>query len=83
MLKRTDWAYSSQPSAQFLQTNFPANRDVVRSITPAGGSLEKVRLCSLNGTHYAHFVFQTSAGDVSVFLRLNSPRERAYPRGFA
>lgn len=79
VLKRTDWAYSGQPSAQFVQTNFPGNRDLVRSITPAGGSLEKVRICSLNGTHYAHFVFQTSTGDLSVFLRVKAPGERAYP----
>lgn len=79
VLKRTDWAYSGQPSAQFVQTNFPGSRNLVRSITPPGGSLEKVRICSLNGTHYAHFVFQTSPGDVSVFLRVKTPGESAYP----
>jgi len=69
VLKRTDWAYSGVHSADFVQTNFPETPALVRMITPAGGSLEKVRLCSLKGTHYAHFVFQTPQGEVSVFLR--------------
>jgi len=79
-LKRTDWAYSGAPSAAFVQTNFPETPDLVRMITPARGWLEKVRLCSLKGTHYAHFVFQTPQGEVSVFLR-RAPGEDAYKPG--
>ncbi len=80
VLKRTDWAYSGAPSAAFVQTNFPEMPDLVHMITPAGGSLEKVRLCSLKGTHYAHFVFQTPQGEVSVFLR-RAPGEDTYKPG--
>src|SRR5215813_6747939 len=69
VLKRMDWAYSGAPSAAFVQTNFPETPNLVRMITPAGGSLEKVRLCNLKRTPYAHFVFQTPQGEVSVFLR--------------
>lgn len=49
-------------------------------ITPAGGSLEKVRLCSLTETHYAHFVFQIPQGEVSLFLR-RAPGEDTYQPG--
>jgi|SRR5215831_4489303 len=69
VLKRTDWAYSGAPSTVFVKANFPETPDLVQMITPAGALLEKVRLCNLKGTHYAHFVFHTPQGDVSVFLR--------------
>ncbi|HEY1939843.1 MAG TPA: hypothetical protein VGJ33_18065 [Candidatus Angelobacter sp.] len=78
VLKRTDWAYSGESSAKFVQSTFPGNPNLVRSITPAGGSLEKVRLCHLKTTQYAHFVFQTPAGEVSVFVRAKAPDERLY-----
>jgi len=81
VLKRTDWAYSGASSAAFVQTNFPEAPDVVRSITPAGGSLEKVRICRLKGTPYAHFVFQTPQGEASVFLRSKRPGEGSYTPG--
>jgi len=80
VLKRTDWAYNGAASAAFVQTNFPETPDLVRMITPAGGSLEKVRLCSLKETHYGHFVFQTPQGEVSVFLR-RVPAEDTYKPG--
>ena len=79
VLKRTDWAYSGESSTKLVQSTFPGNPGLVRSITPAGGSLEKVRLCHLETTmQYAHFVFQTPAGEVSVFVRARAPDERAY-----
>jgi Putative zinc-finger len=78
VLKRTDWAYSGKSSAQFVQSTFPGNPGLVRSITPAGGSLEKVRICHLEKTQYAHFVFQTPEGEVSVFVRARAPGERPY-----
>jgi anti-sigma factor RsiW len=78
VLKRTDWAYSGQSSARFVQSNFPETPELVRLITPAGGTFEKVRLCSLNGTHYAHFVFRMPAGEVSVFIRATRTDERTY-----
>ena len=78
VLKRTDWAYSGESSAQFVQSTFPGNPGLVRSITPAGGSLEKVRFCNLEGTRYAHFVFQTPGGEVSVFMRARAAGERPY-----
>lgn len=78
VLKRTDWAYSGESSTRFLQTNFPGTPDLVHSITPAGGAFEKVRICSLKGTHYAHFVFGTPQGEVSVFLRATTPGEHPY-----
>ena len=78
VLKRTDWAYSGESSAQFVQSTFPGNPALVRSITPAGGTLEKVRLCHLGKTQYAHFVFQTPGGEVSVFMRAKAPGERPY-----
>jgi hypothetical protein len=78
LLKRTDWAYSGQSSARFVQSNFPETLELVHLITPAGGTFEKVRLCSLNGTHYAHFVFRIPAGDVSVFIRATGTDESTY-----
>jgi Putative zinc-finger len=78
VLKRTDWAYNGPSSAQFLQSTFPGNPGLLRSITPAGGSLEKVRICHLERTPYAHFVFQTPGGEVSVFMRARAPGERPY-----
>lgn len=81
VLKRTDWAYSGTSSTAFVQTNFPDIPDLVRSITPAGGSLEKVRICRLKGTPYAHFVFQTPQGEASVFLRAKKPGEYTYTPG--
>jgi Putative zinc-finger len=78
MHKPADWVYSGEPSARFMQTNFPGNPDLVRSITPAGGAFEKVRICNLKGTHYAHFVFRTAEGEVSVFLRSRVPGEHPY-----
>jgi len=81
VLKRTDWAYSGQSSAEFMQNNFPTTPQLVTLITPAGGTFEKVRLCSLKGTHYAHFVFRTPEGEVSVFLRSKTPGEPAYAPG--
>jgi len=78
VLKRTDWAYSGDASARFVQTNFPGNPRLLRSITPAGGSLEKVRICHLKRTQYAHFVFETPKGEVSVFVRARTPGEQVY-----
>jgi|SRR5215472_16856263 len=78
VLKRTDWSYSGESSAQFVQSAFPGNPGLVRSIAPAGGSLEKVRFCHLGKTQYAHFVFQTPEGEVSVFMRTIAPGERPY-----
>jgi hypothetical protein len=78
VLKRTDWAYSGESSVGFVESNFPHNPELVHLITPAGGTFEKVRLCNLNGTRYAHFVFTTSAGEVSVFLRARVPGEHTY-----
>jgi hypothetical protein len=78
VLKRKDWAYSGESSAQFVQSTFPGNPGLLRSITPAGGSLEKVRFCHLERTQYAHFVFQTPGGEVSVFVRARAPGERPY-----
>jgi len=34
--------------------------------------------CSLNGTHYAHFVFRMLAGEVSVFIRARGTDESTY-----
>ena len=81
VLKRTDWAYSGASSTAFVQTTFPDTPDLVRSITPAGGSLEKVRICRLKGRPYAHFVFQTPQGEASVFLRAKKPGEYTYTPG--
>jgi hypothetical protein len=78
VLKRTDWAYGGESSAQFVQRTFHGNPSLLRSITPAGGTLEKVRICPLKGTQYAHFVFQTPGGEVSVFIRARAPGERPY-----
>jgi len=78
VLKRTDWAYSGQSSARFVQSSFPQTPELVHLITPAGGTFEKVRLCNLNGTHYAHFVFRMPPGEVSVFIRATRTDESTY-----
>jgi hypothetical protein len=49
---------------------------LLRSITPENAALEKVRLCNLRGTSYAHFVFKTGTVETSVFLLAN-PEGRA------
>jgi hypothetical protein len=43
VLRRTDWAYSGQSSARFVQSNFPETPELVHLITPVEGTFEKVR----------------------------------------
>lgn len=76
--KRTDWAYKPEDVARFLQRRFPQKQNLLPSITPEGASLEKVRLCVLRGTPYAHFVFKTGTVETSVYLETNSGGPSSY-----
>jgi hypothetical protein len=67
LLRHPDWAYQPQDVARFMQEQFP-QQDLLAVITPKGASFEKVRLCNLGGTQYAHFVFRTGSTETSVFL---------------
>jgi anti-sigma factor RsiW len=79
LLRHPDWDYQPADVARFIEQQFPQKQDLLRSITPKNASLEKVRLCNLRGTPYAHFVFKTGAVETSVFLRADtgSRRDRA------
>lgn len=70
LLRHPDWAYRTQDVARFMREQFP-QQDLLAVITPKGASFEKVRLCNLGGTQYAHFVFRTGATETSVFLLPN------------
>jgi hypothetical protein len=67
LLRHPDWAYQPQDVARFMLEQFP-RQDLLAAITPQGAQLEKVRLCNLGGTQYAHFVFRTGSTETSVFL---------------
>lgn len=67
LLRHPDWAYQPQDVARFMLKQFP-RQDLLAAITPKGAVFEKVRLCNLGGTQYAHFVFRTGSTETSVFL---------------
>jgi hypothetical protein len=70
LLRHPDWAYLPQDVAHFMQEQFP-QQDLLAAITPEGASFEKVRLCNVGGTKYAHFVFKNGSTETSVFLLPN------------
>ncbi|HET8888575.1 MAG TPA: zf-HC2 domain-containing protein [Candidatus Angelobacter sp.] len=67
LLRHPDWAYQPQDVARFMLKEFP-RQDLLATITPRDAVFEKVRLCNLGGTQYAHFVFRTGPTETSVFL---------------
>jgi hypothetical protein len=67
LLRHPDWAYQPEDVARFMVEEFP-RQDLLTAITPRGAVFEKVRLCNLGGTQYAHFVFRTGTTETSVFL---------------
>lgn len=69
--RHPDWAYQPQDVAHFMKEQF-AQQDLLAVITPTGASFEKVRLCNLGGTQYAHFVFRSGSTETSVFLLPNA-----------
>jgi hypothetical protein len=69
--RHPDWESKPQEVAHFLLQQFPQEHNLLPSITPEGAAFEKVRLCNLRGTSYAHFVFRTGAVETSVFLLPN------------
>jgi hypothetical protein len=71
LLRHADWKYKPEDVTGFMQTQFPRNQNLLPSITPAGASLEKVRLCKLRGSSFAHFVFRTGTVETSVYLLAN------------
>jgi putative zinc finger protein len=73
LLRHPDWASQPRDVARFMQEQFP-QQDLLTVITPRGASFEKVRMCNLGGTQYAHFVFRSGSAETSVFL---VPSERA------
>jgi len=71
LLRHADWLYRPQEVAGFMQEQFP-QQDLLPAITPNDATFEKVRLCRLGGTQYAHFVFRTGSTETSVFLLPNN-----------
>jgi Putative zinc-finger len=67
LLRHPDWAYKPADVARFMLEEF-SRQDLLVAITPQGAVFEKVRLCNLGGTQYAHFVFRTGPTETSVFL---------------
>jgi Putative zinc-finger len=67
LLRHPDWAYQPQDVARFMLEEF-SRQDLLAAITPKNAVFEKVRLCNLGGTQYAHFVFRTGSTETSVFL---------------
>jgi putative zinc finger protein len=76
--KPAQWASEPEEVTRFLQRQFPQKQSLLSSITPEGASFEKVRLCQLSGTTYAHFVFRMGAVETSVFLQANSSGTAPY-----
>jgi hypothetical protein len=72
LLRHPDWAYQPQDVARFMLKKFP-RQGLLAAITPRDAVFEKVRLCNLGGTQYAHFVFRTGYTEASVFLVPNGP----------
>jgi hypothetical protein len=70
LLRHPDWAYKPADVARFTLEEF-SRQDLLAAITPQGAVFEKVRLCNLGGTQYAHFVFRTGPTETSVFLVAN------------
>ncbi len=70
LLRHPDWAYKPADVARFMLEEF-SRQDLLVAITPQGAVFEKVRLCNLGGTQYAHFVFRTGPTETSVFLVAN------------
>jgi hypothetical protein len=81
--RHPDWESKPQEVARFLQLQFPQKHNLLPSITPEGAAFEKVRLCNLRGTSYAHFVFRTGAVETSVFLLPNPDGAVPYRGGKA
>jgi len=81
LLRHSDWEHKPEEVARFIQAQFPQRQNLLPSITPAGASLEKVRLCKLRGTSYAHFVFRTGTVETSVYLLANPENGVSYPAG--
>jgi Putative zinc-finger len=71
LLRHPDWEYKPDDVKHFLQRQFPQKQNLLPSITPEGAAFEKVRLCNVRGTSYAHFVFRTGTVETSVFLLPN------------
>jgi len=67
LLRHPDWASQPRDVARFMQEQFP-QQDLLAVITPKGASFEKVRMCNVGGTQYAHFVFRSGSTETSVFL---------------
>jgi hypothetical protein len=67
-LRHPDWQHTPGEVSRFMETQFPQNPGLLPAITPDKTSFEKVRLCNLQGTTYAHFVFTTGTAETSVFL---------------
>ena len=67
LLRHPDWAHQPQDVARFMLKEF-SRQDLLAAITPRDAVFEKVRLCNLGGTQYAHFVFKTGPTETSVFL---------------
>jgi hypothetical protein len=67
LLRHPDWASQPEDVARFMLEEFP-RQDLLAAITPRDGVFEKVRLCNLGGTQYAHFVFRIGPTETSVFL---------------
>jgi hypothetical protein len=78
MLRHPDWDSTPADVTRFLEQQFPQKQGLLAAITPEGASFEKVRLCNLRGTQYAHFVFRTGTVETSVFLLPNPEARAAY-----
>jgi hypothetical protein len=66
--RHSDWTSTPQDVARFIDEKFPQRQDMLKAITPSGTSFEKVRMCNVGGTRYAHFVFRNGGQETSVFL---------------
>lgn len=71
LLRHQDWEYKPEDVTRFLRRQFPQKRNLLSSITPEGAVFEKVRLCNLRGSSYAHFIFRAGGGEISIFLLPN------------
>lgn len=73
------WATSQNEVAAYVREHLAGGDDLVRALAPPGASFEKVGTCRLLRGRFAHFVYRSGSGEVSVFVRLESHEQSLRP----
>jgi hypothetical protein len=75
-----NWITAPADVDAYLQQHFPRSPHIVRALTPAGGSFEKLASCRLLTARFTHFVYRSEGREVSVFVRLSGPDDNPVRR---